>query len=77
MAWVFIHGSGSLGAGTYVPGTLSNGISFGGINGDGSGQAIAIVDMYNDDPDAASDLNAFAQGIRTAAIRRCAGQSDL
>jgi hypothetical protein len=34
-------------------------ISFDGITGDGTGQTIAIVDAY-DDPNAASDLNAFS-----------------
>ena len=33
-------------------------ITFGGITGDGSGQTIAIVDVYND-PNALSDLSAF------------------
>ena len=50
---------GAYGLGTYASGVLSNGISFGGINGDGSGQTIAIVDAY-DDPNALSDLNAFS-----------------
>ena len=50
---------GAYGLGTYTSGVLSNGISFGGINGDGTGQTIAIVDAY-DDPYAASDLNAFS-----------------
>jgi subtilase family serine protease len=52
-------GSGSLSNGNYVPGSLQNGISFGGINGDGRGQTIAIVDDY-DDPNALGDLNAFS-----------------
>ena len=34
-------------------------ITFGGIQGDGSGQTIAIIDAY-DDPNALSDLNAFS-----------------
>ena len=38
---------------------LSNGISFAGIQGDGRGQTIAIVDAY-DDPNALSDLNYFS-----------------
>ncbi len=55
-------GSGSLADGNYVPGSLQNGISFGGISGisgDGRGQTIAIVDAY-DDPGAATDLNTFS-----------------
>jgi hypothetical protein len=36
-----------------------NGILFGSVTGNGTGQTIAIVDAY-DDPDAASDLNAFS-----------------
>jgi autotransporter-associated beta strand protein len=55
-------GSGSVSNGNYVPGTLQNGISFGGTNGDGSGETIAIVDAY-DDPNALSDLNAFSSYI--------------
>jgi hypothetical protein len=35
-----------------------NGISFGGVTGDGTGQTIAIVDAY-DDPNALSDLQTF------------------
>ena len=50
---------GAYGLGTYTSGVLSNGISFGGINGDGTGQTIAIVAAY-DDPNALSDLNAFS-----------------
>jgi subtilase family serine protease len=50
---------GAYGLGTYTSGTLSSGISFAGIQGDGRGQTIAIVDAY-DDPNAASDLNAFS-----------------
>ena len=50
---------GAYGLGTYTAGVLSNGVSFGEINGDGSGQTIAIVDMY-DDPNALSDVNAFS-----------------
>ena len=50
---------GAYGLGTYAGGVLSNGITFDGIQGDGSGQTIAIVDAY-DDPNAASDLNAFS-----------------
>ena len=50
---------GAYGLGTYASGVLSNGISFGGINGDGTGQTIAIVDVY-DDPNAATDLNTFS-----------------
>ena len=43
---------GAYGLGSYTSGVLSNGISFGGIQGDGRGQTIAIVDAY-DDPNAA------------------------
>ncbi len=51
---------GAYGLGTYdSTGALSNAVMFGGIQGDGSGQTIAIVD-YGDDPNAASDLNAFS-----------------
>ena len=50
---------GAYGLGTYTSAALTGGISFGGINGDGRGQTIAIVDAY-DDPNAASDLNAFS-----------------
>ncbi len=50
---------GAYGLGSYTSGVLSNGISFAGIPGDGRGQTIAIVDAY-DDPNAASDLNAFS-----------------
>ena len=35
-----------------------NGIQFGGVSGDGSGQTIAIIDAY-DSPNIASDLSAF------------------
>ena len=40
-------------------------ISFGGSNGDGTGQTIAIIDAY-DDPNAASDLHNFdlAEGLK-------------
>ncbi len=57
---------GAYGLGSYTSGVLSNGITFGGIQGDGRGQTIAIVDAY-DDPNAASDLNAFSSyyGIPT------------
>ncbi|MGO9114213.1 MAG: autotransporter-associated beta strand repeat-containing protein [Thermoguttaceae bacterium] len=59
-------GSGSLNNGNYIPGSLQNGISFnslaGLVNGDGSGQTIAIVDAY-DDPNALGDLNAFSSYI--------------
>jgi hypothetical protein len=51
---------GAYGLGSYTAGVLSNGISFGsGIQGDGSGQTIAIVDAY-DDPTALNDLQAFS-----------------
>ena len=51
---------GAYGLGTYSSGTLlSGGINFSGVEGDGSGQTIAIVDTY-DDPNALSDLNAFS-----------------
>jgi len=50
---------GAYGLGSYTNGTLSNGLSFAGIQGDGRGQTIAIVDAY-DNPNAASDLNAFS-----------------
>jgi len=50
---------GAYGLGGYTSGVPANGISFGGIQGDGCGQTIAIVDVY-DDPYAASDLNAFS-----------------
>ena len=50
---------GAYGLGSYTGGVLSNGITFSGIQGDGRGQTIAIVDAY-DDPNAASDLNAFS-----------------
>jgi len=50
---------GAYGLGSYTGGVLSNGISFGGIQGDGRGQTIAIVDAY-DYLTAANDLNAFS-----------------
>ena len=50
---------GAYGLGSYTSGVLSNGISFAGIQGDGRGQTIAIVDAY-DYPTALSDLNAFS-----------------
>ncbi len=51
---------GAYGLGSYTAGTLSNGISFGGgIQGDGSGQTIAVVNAY-DYPTALNDLNAFS-----------------
>jgi autotransporter-associated beta strand protein len=40
-------------------GTVTNGINFGSVAGNGAGQTIAIVDAY-DDPNAASDLNTFS-----------------
>ena len=57
---------GAYGLGTYTSDVLSNGISFGGTNGDGSGETIAIIDSY-DDPNALADLNAFR---RSSACRR-------
>jgi hypothetical protein len=50
---------GAYGLGSYTSGVLSQGISFDGVQGDGRGQTIAIVDAY-DDPTALSDLNAFS-----------------
>ena len=50
---------GAYGLGTYTSGVLTNPITFSGIQGDGSGQTIAIIDAY-DDPNALSDLNAFS-----------------
>ena len=50
---------GAYGLGSYTSGVLSNGITFAGIQGDGRGQTIAIVDAY-DYPTALSDLNAFS-----------------
>jgi len=50
---------GAYGLGTYTAGVLNNGISFGGIDGDGRGQTIALIDLY-DDPTALNDLNAFS-----------------
>ena len=50
---------GAYGLGTYVSGVLTNPITFSGIQGDGSGQTIAIIDAY-DDPNALNDLNAFS-----------------
>ena len=51
---------GAYGLGTYdSSGTLNNAVMFHGIQGDGSGQTIAIVDSY-DDPYALSDLNTFS-----------------
>jgi subtilase family serine protease len=47
------------GLGSYLTGVLTNGISFGGIAGDGRGQTIAIIDPY-DYPTALTDLNAFS-----------------
>ena len=51
---------GAYGLGAYSSsGVLGNAITFHGIQGDGSGQTIAIVDEY-DDPNALTDLNAFS-----------------
>ena len=50
---------GAYGLGSYTSDVLSNGVSFAGIQGDGRGQTIAIVDAY-DDPTALSDVNAFS-----------------
>ena len=55
---------GAYGMGSYTGTVLSNGVAFsngqgGQIPGDGRGQTIAIIDAY-DDPNAASDLNAFS-----------------
>ena len=50
---------GAYGLGSYSSGVLSNGITFAGIQGDGRGQTIAIVDAA-DDPNALSDLNYFS-----------------
>ncbi len=50
---------GAYGLGGYTSGVLSNGISFAGVQGDGRGQTIAVVDAY-DYPTALSDLNAFS-----------------
>jgi len=47
---------GAYGLGAYGS---SGGITFYGIQGDGSGQTIAIIDQY-DDPNALTDLNAFS-----------------
>ena len=44
--------------GRILPVCSSNGISFGGVNGDGTGQTIAIVDAY-DDPNAAERPERF------------------
>ena len=57
---------GAYGLGAYTGGALTGGIGFNGIQGDGRGQTIAIVDAY-DDPNAVSDLNAFstATGLPT------------
>src|SRR5207253_3209276 len=40
-----------------------NGIQFGGIAGDGTGQTIAIVDAYND-PVALDELDGFDKAVR-------------
>ncbi len=53
---------GAYGLGGYVSTSLSNGVTFNGTPGDGRGQTIAIVDAY-DDPNAASDLNAFSSAF--------------
>src|SRR5208283_5767885 len=50
---------GAYGLGSFANGVVSNGISFAGIQGDGRGQTIAIVDAY-DYPTALSDLDAFS-----------------
>jgi autotransporter-associated beta strand protein len=51
---------GAYGLGTYnSSGVLGNAITFHGIQGDGSGQTIAIIAEF-DDPNALSDLNAFS-----------------
>ena len=63
---------GAYGLGSYTSGVLSNGISFAGIPGDGRGQTIAIVDAY-DDPNAASDLNAFSSAFGLPTFNAGAG----
>ena len=60
---------GAYGLGSYTSGVLSNGISFAGIQGDGRGQTIAIIDAY-DYPTALSDLNAFSSILRPADFQR-------
>jgi hypothetical protein len=50
---------GAYGLGSYTSGVLSGGVSFAGIQGDGRGQTIAVVDAY-DYPTALADLNAFS-----------------
>ena len=63
-----IRGAYGLGSCT-VQDVISNGITFkGGVPGDGRGQTIAIIDAY-DDPNAASDLNAFS-ALRPSLVRR-------
>ena len=39
---------GAYGLGSYTSGMLINAVTFGGIQGDGRGQTIAIVDAYDD-----------------------------
>ena len=57
---------GAYGLGSYTGGNLSNGLSFAGIQGDGRGQTIALIDAY-DYPTALTDANAFsnAYGLPT------------
>ncbi len=50
---------GWYGLGSYGSGGITGGIMFGGTQGDGSGETIAIVDTL-DDPSALADLNAFS-----------------
>ena len=47
------------GLGSYGSSGITGGITFGNVQGDGSGETIAIVDTF-DDPSALGDLNAFS-----------------
>ena len=64
---------GAYGLGTYTSGNLSNVISFGGVDGDGSGQTIAIVNAY----DAPSLLDTTDSNFATSDLHRFDMEFDL
>ena len=67
---------GAYGLGSYTNSILSNGLVFGnGVQGNGAGQTIALVDAY-DDPTAFNDLNAFSTtfGLPNLAVAGTAGK---
>jgi subtilase family serine protease len=67
---------GAYGLGSYTNNILTNGLVFGnGVQGNGAGQTIALVDAY-DDPTAFNDLNAFSTtfGLPTLAVAGTVGK---